>query len=541
MKNPVGRVGTAISVLAIGVLGYLMTVAEAGIEPASSLPEPAPLERDANRPPNIIFITIDTLRADRVGGDLTPTLNGIAEEGTVFENATVPFPRTTPSMASLFTGLWPSHHGSREVWSPIKKGVMLASLLKEQGWATAGVTSNSACDKKQGFEEGFDAFVSKNELKPDDAANVTSKALELAFAADDDKPLFLWVHYIDPHWKYAPPKSFEDQPRAGKCRGLINRENKRKISGGQIRANHNGMSARAKKHCAALYDAEVAYTDSEIERLIHWLRRANRWEDAIIVFTSDHGENMGEDGYWFGHGPSTHEVAVKVPLTVRVPGMTDGSVDDGIIRIEDIMPTVLEIAGVPRDAWPEMDGKSMAWRIDPQVEPPAEPVTAALIEAGTPLRARAHTYLVSGRRKTRYCYNGLRYSLCIAGEQEAYYDREEDPKLEKPLEEVPETAKKRLQKAKSIWSLETARQRSVREEKYKLVERPKLLGGFERALYDLEKDPDQENDLSEDFPEEVERLGAIIERWAADLEPFDAEEAITDEALEQLRSLGYIQ
>ena len=259
------------------------------------------------------------------------------------------------------------------------------------------------------------------------------------------------------------------------------------------------------------------------------------------MFTSDHGEHFGEDGYWFGHGPSTHEVAVKVPLLLRAPSIKGGRTDKSIVRLEDVMPTVLDLAGISRDEWPEMDGQSFAWRVDAAFETPREPVRAAFVEAGTPLRALSHNFLVAGRRGMRWCINTPRHSLCEIEGREFFYNHINDPELQHPLTKVPKGARAILNKAKRIWTLETARQRSVRESRFKLVAKPKIAGGFKHLLYDLQTDPAQRIDVSPQFPEEAARLEAALTRWAADLPPFDAEAAMSDEALEKLRSLGYVR
>lgn len=550
-KKLLGRIFTAISVVAIVGLGFLVTIAEAEVPTASALPPPNFGKTPAGNP-NIIFITVDTLRADRIGPygyekAKTPALDKFATESVKFEYATVPFPRTTPSMASLFTGLWPLHHGSREVWSPIKQGEKLAVIMRDLGYDTLGVTSNGACDKKQGFDEGFRKFAGRKQLKGISAKTVTDKALKFVNKRKKKKPLFLWVHYVDPHWPYAPPKGFEDQPEATKCRKLKRTDDGKKLGGGQILANHNGIAEAAWEDCSALYDASVSYADQEIGRLISDLKGQGLYKKAIVVFTSDHGENMGEDGYWFGHGPSTHEAAMRVPLMVRAPGLPRGKTDYGVTRIEDVMPTVLELSSVPREDWPEMDGVSFAWRVSPKNDLPAKKVTAAFIEAGTPLKARANTFIVSGRRRGDYCYNGDQYSLCSFKDDgdrtTKFFDHEADPNLENPLEPeaIPADLLAELEEAKRVWVAETARQRAIREKQWKLLERPQLDGSYARELYDLVNDPLQTEDVIEEYPDQGGRLGDALDRWVQDLPVFEGQEKLSEDDLAELRALGYIR
>lgn len=545
--------GLAI-VCTIALAGLTWVLAQANRVPAP-FTDTAPIAnaRTDGRPQDIVLITIDTLRADRLGmyghqKARTPNLDALAARGIRFDNATVPFPRTTPSMASLFTGLWPHHHGSREVWEPIKDGKLLTEVLSDAGFATFGITSNAACAKNQHFDRGFDGFLNardpsrKDHFRSiDDAEQVTDGAIGFIEQADPNKPLFLWAHYVDPHWRYAPPKSFKPQPRARKCRSL---DRSKSVDFGQVLSNHNGIAERALADCRKLYDAEIAYADREVGRLIEALKASGRYENALLVFTSDHGENMGEDGYWFGHGPSVHDAALRVPLVMAGPSLPEGHVETTLARTEDIMPTILAILDLPADLRPEMDGSSFAWLWDSSQPMPERAIEAAFSESGTPLRARTGHFLVVGKQ-SNYCINHGDFALCRSRDPrsgevgQSFFNRQDDPLLKTPLAEVPSDIEQALLGGIERWKPETARQRSVRTKTHKLVHFPNINGEYDRRLFDLRTDPGETTDISAQEPDLLEELDTLLLRWLADVPLYESRER-SQEEIDELRSLGYI-
>jgi len=541
-----------LATLATLGVGAMMWKADTAAEPPTTLeplpPPPkvaTPVTPALPKPRNLILITIDTLRADRLGTygyapAKSPTIDRLAATGVRFDQATVPFPRTTPAMASLFTGLWPHHHGSREVWEPMKQGVVLTEVLSAAGFETFGVVSNPACSHRQHFDRGFrELTLVTRKFGTEDGNVVTDEALRMVAMADPIKPLFLWVHYIDPHWSYNPPATFLDQPPAPKCREVMRRLAGPDLSTGEFLSNHFNVAKDAFDDCSALYDAEIAYVDGQLRRLIDGLMFHDRWDDSLVVFTSDHGENMGEDDYWFGHGPSVHDAALRVPLIVAGPTIPAGKVDDSVTRGEDVMPTVLGLLEIPEILHPAMDGRRFDWRWNPRIPLPDRNVDIAFAESGTPLRAIASTFLVTGNR-AHYCINDERYSVCVHRRKPPkFFDRIADPRLETELTEIPEDAEQRLRVALQRWKPETARQRTARTTSFKLVEVPKIEGGYRRALYDLRTDPGETKDVSEEFPKELRRLTQLLARWIDDVPIYQARER-SNEELEELRALGYI-
>ncbi|MGH1345553.1 MAG: sulfatase [Nannocystales bacterium] len=388
-------------------------------------PEPAFSDEMPDKP-DIILITIDTVRADRIGvygyaSARTPNMDALGDAGVIFANATVPLPRTTPGLASLLTGLSPEGHGSREVWQrlDVGKGSRLAEVLSNEGYVTLGLSANSAAGSKQGLAVGFDTFldykVIKKKRKRDDADVMTDEALAMVEKVDPEAPLFLWVHYVDPHWRYNPSKKrYPDQPAGVRCRAMQKRIKAHELSLGNLISNANGIAADILDECSALYDAELGFVDQEVGRLMDGLQELERWDDSLVVLTADHGENMGEDGMYFAHGPSLADGSLRVPLIIAGPTIPSGRYDGGVAIIEDVMPTLLELVGIAPENLPKnMEGQSLQWRWNPELDYPEQVRSAALSEAGGALNADNVNFLVSGRDRSRYCYNGPRYSMCF--------------------------------------------------------------------------------------------------------------------------------
>ncbi len=493
---------------------------------------------------DILLITIDTLRADRLGAygharAVTPTMDALAAEGMLFEQATTPFPRTTPALASLLSGLWPHHHGSREVGQRPKEISLLPELLRQGGYFTAGLSANGAAGRNQGLDRGFDLFLDAGELRAKRAAQVTEHALELAAKAPADKPLFLWVHYIDPHYPYQPPAEWPLPENSEACRAMMQEVAGKKSLAGLVFSDRDGRASKARESCLALYDSEIAYLDHHLGRLLADLRK-QRSGDALTILTADHGENLGEEGLFYQHGPNLHDASLRVPLILHGPGVAPGR-DSGVARLEDLMPTLLSLLAIPRSTWPSMDGLDFSPRLQVGDERGGDTDRLSYAESGSALMVQNHRYLHSGRARELHCLNARDYALCgRPGEEPGLFDHRRDPDLTHDLSAERPWVKKRLLAARRTWPVEQARERSVRSQRFKLVERPLLQGGYRSSLYDLQADPLAENDVRSKFPAEATRLQASLDAWTADLPSFRVPER-KDEELEALRALGYIQ
>jgi arylsulfatase len=504
-------------------------------------PRPARVDRD------VVLITVDTLRADRVGaygrvGARTPHMDGLARAGTTFLQATTPFPRTTPALASLLTGLWPHHHGSREVGAPMQVRPTLAETLSRRGYATLAVSANGAAGPAQRFDLGFDRFVDRVALASDRAELVSERALALLREVPQGRPLLLWAHYVDPHFPYEPPAAFRDATRGEACRALAGEMRSRRVKLAHIHNDRDRLATRALDDCLAAYDGEVAYADAEIGRLLQGLRELGRLERALIVLTSDHGENIGEDGLFYEHGPSVHDASLRVPLIV-VGGGPPGRVDRGVARLEDVMPTLLSLLGEPAEAWPAMDGVDLSPRLAQRRLFAERSEATALAEAGSDLFVESHQQVRSGRPRGLCCLNGPRFSLCDkpGWPWPKLFDRSSDEELRHDVSDAYRRERRELMRARRLWPVGEARQRTARDAEYKLVERPRWQGGYQRSLYALGSDPGEERDLSAERPEVVERLARALEPWVAQVALAAQERAEPPVDQEQLRALGYVQ
>jgi arylsulfatase A-like enzyme/parvulin-like peptidyl-prolyl isomerase len=283
----------------------------------------------AGGPPNLVLITIDTLRADRVGaygraGAQTATLDRLAREGVLLEDAVVQVPQTRPSHASIFTGRHPYEHGLRDNFSPPldRKHPLLAELLRAKGWAAGGFIGAYPVSRDSGLDRGFQVFddpftgaavAAREERSERRAAEVVDKALAWLDGVKGQR-FFLWVHVFDPHHPYEPPAPWRQ------------------------RFAQDG------------YDGEVAYADAQLGRLLDWLDRSGLRDSTLVVATSDHGEGLGDHGE-DEHMLFVYDSTLRVPLLLRWPGVLPaGARVRGQFRSVDLLPTLLELLGQPAAA-----------------------------------------------------------------------------------------------------------------------------------------------------------------------------------------------
>lgn len=288
------------------------------------------------RPFNVVVVTIDTLRADRLrcyGYQRieTPTLDGLAAAGALFEHAVAQVPLTPPSHACIFTGTYPTVHKVRNTggFALQASSRTLAKILQEQGWDTAAFVGAAVLKKAFGFNQGFAVYDDemprlgkKHEVAEEPqrkAGDVVDRALGWLHA-QSGKPFFLWVHLYDPHTPYDPPAPY------------------------------------SKQYQDRLYDGEIAYTDHELGRLIAALDKKSAPEKTLIVVLADHGESLGEHGE-YTHGVFLYDSTLHIPLIMRGPGVKAGLRIPQQVRTIDILPTILHLMG--GDAPPACQGRSV--------------------------------------------------------------------------------------------------------------------------------------------------------------------------------------
>ena len=321
----------------------------------------------------MLLITVDTLRADRLGAygsnrDLTPNLDQLAGESEVFETMYAPASLTVPSIASILTGRYPEQNAIFDNESVLADGVKtLAGVLESHGFRTGAVVSNWVLRPGGGLERGFAEYdagfpqLEETRKIPERIASATTDGALSMFdrlREENAGPIFLWVHYQDPHGPYSAPDEVrswvsgraadpmrQQLPFGDDSRGLGSIPSYQRIGDhSEVAYYRNG------------YDAEVRYTDAEIGRLLDTLRERGLYDDTLIVFAADHGEGLGEHDYWFAHGEYLFDSLVRVPFFIRVPGRAPGRHID-VAGLVDLFPTILSAVGIA--APPGLSGRDL--------------------------------------------------------------------------------------------------------------------------------------------------------------------------------------
>jgi len=305
-------------------------------------PEP----RASNPPPNILFITIDTLRADYVGKignkPITPIMDQVANNGVLFTRCISAESITGPSIASIMTGIIP--HRIDVQYNAVTlhdKLFTLAEILSFGGYETAGFPGASLVSSDYGFDQGFDAFVESFDRTQFEtnywraAEPVTDDVLKWIQGRDASKPFFMWVHYFDPH----APYNAHYGERAGES---YTYEELYKLYIAQDPARVDAEI----NDILNFYAQEVYYTDQQIGRIIQYLQMNALLDNTMIVITADHGEELFMHDLFHGHGRTLNDIVLNVPLIIRFPHRRyAGRRVDSVVRTIDIFPTILGQAG----------------------------------------------------------------------------------------------------------------------------------------------------------------------------------------------------
>jgi len=308
------------------------------------------------RAQNLILISIDTLRADRLGcygyaRPTTPFLDRQAHAGVLFADATAPSSWTYPSHAALFTGLYPGRNGATRLEQRMRKDVAsLAEWLAARGFRAAGVVS-STLFAGYGLERGFEKLEYVDPGGPE-PSKVTARAVEWLSVVDRSRPFFCFIHYLDPHSDYSSLPEFEAPfvaPYSGPATGKSD----------QLFQHVQGFvhfDAADAKHLSDLYDAGVRQQDAELEKLFAALEHDGLLASTLVVLVSDHGEEFLEHGQVM-HGLAQYEESVRVPFLLWGPGVPRDVRVLESVSLVDVMPTVLDLLGMPA---PEgLDGRSL--------------------------------------------------------------------------------------------------------------------------------------------------------------------------------------
>ncbi|MCH2101255.1 MAG: sulfatase, partial [Planctomycetes bacterium] len=377
-KSPISARNTLISALI-----FLPLIGQFAFQKSTKL---ADVPDDAGELPDITVVVIDTLRADHLGtygyqredGERTsPIIDSLAETGVVFEHTWSQAPWTRPSMASLHSGLFCTGHTVNQVYDLLPEGaITLAEMANARGYRTAGFSANANVGVTYGFGQGFEklwtvgkkrtltSFTRWGELQHFfvnkvmnqflyDGADHAALVNEQTFAwwneiADDPRPKFTYVHYIDPHTPYDPPEGgwlFKgDRNDLEPLGEFIMSRGTGKVSEYPFGAYPNPGQELIDR-VIRMYDAEIRYVDQEFGKLLGQLRKHGLLDEGDWLFlTSDHGEEFYERGRW-GHGQSLFEEQVHVPLIVIGPQARPGARQAQEVNLLDVHQTIAEVVG----------------------------------------------------------------------------------------------------------------------------------------------------------------------------------------------------
>ena len=346
--------------------------------------ELGPLQRGDDLSPNVIIISIDTLRKDHLScygyeGCKTPNIDEFAEKSVVFENCIAPSPHTVPSMASLLTGVYPTVHGCRHFpIIPINEDIkILSQILKPYGYQTEFYTANPALNPTRGFKRGFDYYQSwfftgdlsyylpqrvfvivnkmllfkrvETRVKYSDTTEwLRGKVTPCLKKLSNYSPFFLWFHFLDPHAVYLPPQHFIPAKE----------DEQRRLGSIKYKVEEGGYQKSEVLDIVKLYDGEIQYVDHALGELLQVMEGEGFFENTIVILTADHGEEFWEHNA-FGHGHCLYPEVIRIPLMIYLPpplGSTCGRIYD-YVSLVDIAPTILDLLGLPGGEG--MEGRSI--------------------------------------------------------------------------------------------------------------------------------------------------------------------------------------
>ncbi|UCG31856.1 MAG: sulfatase [Phycisphaerales bacterium] len=301
--------------------------------------------------PNIVIYLVDTLRPDRLGlfghdRPTSPRLDAFAADSVVFEETYSPSGWTKPAVASLLSGVNPPRHGAITRTNRLPPQVtLLGERLGNFGYHTAAMISNPNVTRTWGFDQGFESFYDVGADTQETRADEINKAIFEHMDQDPRKPFFYFVHTLDPHAPYDPPPPYErmftDNPAPFR---------------GPFKMNANTPEARL-RHAWDKYDAEIAFNDEQFGLLLDRLKADGLYEDAMIIFVADHGEEL-LDHNGGGHGHTLYQELVRVPMVIKFPGNSHaGQRVRARASLIDVAPTILSYLNAEVPA--ELEGISL--------------------------------------------------------------------------------------------------------------------------------------------------------------------------------------
>jgi len=461
---------------------------------------------------NLLLIVIDTLRADHLScygyaRATSPRIDQLAIEGIRFERSLAQKGRTSPSVATILSGTYPHTHGLLDIRSVLPDGVLtLAEILGPRGWRTAGMITNANLSHIFNFQQGFDDYVELGNADLHATADTLTNEAIPWLEEHRGEPFFLYLHYVDPHAPYIPPDAYKDRFAGDALYGRY-RHLKPPLGSNSMGAIdphaviENG--SRDVDLYVARYDAEIAFTDAEVGRVLDAVDALGLREDTLVVLTADHGESMAENYVFFAHGKTPYDNSLRVPLIVRYPpAVGSPRVVETAVETTDIAPTVIAALGLPRS--PTFEGKNL-WPLMLGAE--GSPSRRVFAEEGATLRKLARV-VSDERHKLIYNPTGV---------------------------DLPRTA---FQPATLLT------RKGLRRLWWAAHDGP---GAHELwEYYDLQADPGETRNLYRRRPKVVASLQEDLARWTASAPPDRspnrlALEDISIDQLKQLEALGYVK
>lgn len=304
--------------------------------------------------PHIFLVTVDTLRRDFLGcygysRGTSPNIDDFSAEAAIYDTCYAHAPETISSFASIHTGFYP--HESKLVNQPLpSEAQTIAETLRESGYNTLAVVSNYVLQSPEGFEQGFmvydDTLLQAEAVRKQPervAKDTTERAIEL-LTQYHNAPVFMWIHYQDPHGPYTPPPPYstmfsypDHEPRLLKVNPSV-------YGKGGIPSYQKLGDNTDFYHYVSQYEGEIRYQDASFGQLLAAIKELGIYDKSVIMFSSDHGECLGEKDYYFCHSENLYEPLIQVPLIIKYPDEKPQRIANTAQHI-DLFPTILKLIG----------------------------------------------------------------------------------------------------------------------------------------------------------------------------------------------------
>jgi arylsulfatase A-like enzyme len=342
----------------------------------------APSEPPAPDRPNLLLVSIDSLRADHLSAagyprDVTPRLDALLREGTWFTDAVAGAPWTTPSMLSVLTGLEPQAHRVQAPGLTLSpEAETLAEHLQAAGYRTLAVVPAVTLGPHFGFSQGFERYEAFNYGHNKLTARRLNTTARRLLEAQDGRPWFLWVHYWDPHYNYEPP-----EPEASRYPSSFRPPPGTHYNVAEIKRQPAPLTEEEVEFLVSQYDGEIRYNDRFLGELLDLLEERGETERTLVVLLADHGEAFQEHG-WLGHTNRVDETLIHVPLAFRWPGVVrPGAVVKEQVGLVDLLPTVLDLLALPY-VEESLMGRSLAATLREGAPPPESSLASMTVRRG---------------------------------------------------------------------------------------------------------------------------------------------------------------